>query len=553
MGGSEQTQKTEIDPASAAEQEIMNMATDVLLPSYMEQSGYEMTPTTTTTYDNPELVESYKSQLADFDAQIAAAGDLPMQPGGQANAQKAALLRQKDNIQNKLNKELESARAEVSYDYELNEIGQRQQDMRMKSLDYQEEMTEAFMTSARKFMAGDFSITETQKQAIQESMANIREPVEAMLNEVNTEFENTGKSMTEALGGYMDEIRNTGLSTGAALNAIGERMADTKENVLAGIGEEESRLAQTGLNVKAALQGVQTEIDKTGASALESLEKSFEIHNTLARRGMEDFYKEQRRASANKAAALGRSSMDPQFQQEMQDNMMRKIETLTLQNAEREALMRSGLLESTGQRRESALMEGAGFEERLGMADIEAARRRTGAAESTGIRREGLGAEQAALAERQGRQMEGAAGQRIGIAERVGAGREQTAQQRAALAESTAQFGENMRWQQGMGIPAQQIGIGMNVAEYQNAVRQQGMANAAQGIGVVQQAGQPMFQERMAQPTTTTKQSGSVLGGILGGIGAVGSLAGAGAGAFEGVQQGNWFKQMARPKAGPGY
>jgi len=273
------------------------------------------------------------------------------------------------------------------------------------------------------------------------------------------------------------------------------------------------------------LSGATDEIERGGGAARQALEQSFAIRETLVRKGMEEFYNEQRRSSANKAASLGRSSMDPRFQQELQNKMFDRMETVSLEMAERQALQRVGLEMNQSGRLESALVREAGFEETQGRRFEEEGMRRTAAGESAGLRQEQLGMRGAQLAESQGLRREGVAGQRVGVAERTGAGREAAARARGGLEEGLARQGVGMEQQIGMGIPASQLGIGIDVGGAQSAIRQQQLQNLQVGQGMALTPAQIAQQERLAQPTRTTTEQGSVLGGVLGAIGTVGGVA----------------------------
>lgn len=528
------TQTTEIPEKSEDEKALDAMVVDVFMPAYMDTMGYTTTQSTSTTYENPGLVSSLEDRKKSIQEQIDTLGYVegPTAPGKETAA--AASQKQKlqqlqaelAGVNKNLEKQYKTATTKIDYNYELNDTGKKLQEIRDKSLSYQSESMDMTMDNIRKFMKGDFSITPAQKAEIEDSMKSVRDPVFKLLDEVQGQYEQTGKDMTAALSEYMTEISNTGLSVGAALNAIDDSIKNTEEGIYAGISEEEKRMFASGLAVRGALMGVRAEIDRTGSEAMTALEDAYKLRTVLAKREMEDYYDQSRRSVATKAASLGRSPMDPTFVSELNNNMARKVETMQLEMAEKEAFDKSGLLERTGMRREQLGMEAAAFTERQGEDFVGAAERRTETAGSAGLRQEAVAGERAALASSQGGKLEGAQAQKIGIAERTGAGREGVAGQKAGLEESVQTTGQNLRWQQGMGIPAQQAGLGVDVAGFNQAVYQQQLGNAAGGInaGATQQS--LMQNERMAQPTTTVTQQGSTFGTILGTLGALGGGAG---------------------------
>ncbi len=513
-------QKTELPEMTEAEKSLQSMSLS-MLDQYMKDSGYDLEKTSGP--KNPDQIANYQSQIADIQSRIDATNAKPVSQRGPTDmAQLSAYQNQLTGLNDKLAKE--QADTTVSYGVTLNDIGIKRQELMKQSLEYQGEVASMTMDKVRKFMSGDYSITEAQKAEIETSMSAIRDPVFKLLDEVNAEATKTETNVNEKLNEYTQAIRDTGLSVGAALDAVSARVDDTARGITAGIGEEEKRIGTTGASIKAAIQGVQGEIDKGGDASRTALEQSFSIHRVLAQRGMEDFYNTQRRAMSDQAATLGRSPMDPQFQTEMQNKMLRKMEDVGLEMAEREALGRAGLEERLGTAKAEAARMGVSEAERTGGAMEAAARERTGVAERTGAAKEALGAEEAALAERLGLRVEDVAKMRVAAAERTGGIRESIAGQKATTEAGLQETGQNLRWQMGMGIPAQTVGLGMDVGQYQSAVRaqEQAVTGSAMGAGGAQQGA--MLQERMAQPTTTTTVSGSPFGTLLGLAGAAGSV-----------------------------
>jgi hypothetical protein len=520
---SETTTKTELPPKTESEKKLDAQIADVLLPTYMEDLGYDIKETTKTSYDNPDKVaglETRKDLLEKDIAEFEASGKLD-------DAGELRRMRQEMRaIEDDLSKEYENATTDIGYDYELNERGQKLEAEKAAQLDRESQASEMFFDTYKKFASGDYSITPEQEQLIQESMGNIRGPVMEMLNEIEKQYEATGKSMGQALDEYSDEISKTGLSVEAALSTVEDRINNTKDGVTAGLDAEEVRLGETGQSVFAALQGVRKEIDATGQETRDVLEDTFKMKSVMIDNKMRDAYDQQRKETANRAATLGRSPMDPRFQLEMMEDLNKKIGDAQLQLSIEESSALAGLTERTGQRREALASQEAAFTEAQGRRGEEQGRARTMAEESAGLRQEQVAGERAALAERTGQRQEGVEAQRVGVAERTGAGREAVAGQRAAVEEGTQQFGADLRQQYGVGIPASQIGLGMDVAGYGQAIRQQGLANTAGAVGVVGGEASKMQAERMAQPTHTTTQSGSTFGAITGALGGLASGAG---------------------------
>lgn len=504
-----------------------------LLDTYMETQGYDVNEKVVSEYKNPDKVASLETQLSDLDTQIAAAEEAGPSPYGQkiGQAKKISNLDNLKNKRNQINSQLENEKTNATtsyeYSYDLNEVGLEKKRQSDQALEYQGKAQEAFFETYKKFAIDkDYSITEDQRQLIDAQMEGIRGPVTDMLNEIEAQYEQTGQSMGVALDEYITEIQETGLSAGAALSSMEDRIKTNKEGLLKGISAEEDALNKTGKSVRAALQGVRDEINNTGDIARDTLEDTFQLKSMLIDRKMTDMYDQQRKAVAEKASRLGRSPTDPRFQLEMQQQLAKNIETAQLQLAVEEMSMLSGLEERTGQRREQLGMTEAGFEETQGRGGESIEGKRTGVEAATGEQLLGTDAERAALQERTGQRMEGAQAQKMAIAERTGAGKEAVAGQKAALEEGLQKYGVDQENLYGVGIPASQIGLGMDVAGYQQALQAQGAANIGSGMTATSGLASGYQAERMAQPTTTTTEKGSIGGAIFGGLGALAGGAG---------------------------
>jgi len=526
MGSSTTVSKTELPEKTETEKE-MDAKILAIFDSYMDESGYDVEQNLKTVYENPERVSSLDGRISDLESKIVDA-----QAKGLNQNQINDFTKQKDSLQKELDKEKEKFTTEYDYDYVLNDTGKKIQDIREKSLDYQAEAQEMFHETFKKFAGGDYSITVEQELLIQDQIGLMKDPIMAVLDEVQKQYETTGTNMGVALNEYMTAITDTGLSVEAALSTVEDRIKNTKEGVSAGIGEEEKRIGETGLSVKAALTGVRDEIKQTGDETRSALEDTFKLKRLLIEKDMKDLYDQQRVATAEKASRLGRSPTDPRFQLEMQNNLQKNIERAQLQLSIEESGALAGLVERTGQRREQLGLTEAQLEETTGQRLETAARQRTAAEEAAGLREEQIAGERAGLAERTGQRTEAATAEKMRIAERTGAGLEQTALQKAGVEESVQQMGQGMRSQFGVGLPASQIGLGIDVAGYNQAIRQQQLANTQSAIGTGQAVAQPYQAERMAQPTTTTKTTPSIGGMILGGIG---TLTGGAGSIFKGM------------------
>jgi len=528
------TQTTEI-PITPEEKALQDTMMYELLPVFMKEQGYDLSFEQVTAPKNPEKIASLQSQIDAIQTQMA---------GTKNNDMLVALQKQLNNLNSQLITEQSNVETKIQPDMKLNEYGQKIQAQKEKEFGYQQEITDAFMTTTKKFLNGDFALDEKQAKYVQDLYAPIKDTAFKLLDEVKAAQEKTGADMTTELKKYSDMIDQTGVSIGAALNAVNDQIENTKSGILTGITEEEKKISDMGQNVKAALMNVGSQIQKGGDDAKQALEQLYVIKQTMIDKKLENLYVDQQKQTAMKAAQLGRSPMDPQFQLEFLNNMAGQIEMTNLSLAEQEAMAKVGLIQDTSGKMVSLAYQQAALEGTLGEANLQAAQKKTALEEATGAKKEQLGMTKAQVAETQGAKKEGVAQMGMGIAEKVGAGAEQVAAQKAQIGTNVEQQKAGMAQQIGMGIPASQIGIGMDVASFTNALKQQGIANAGTMLNAPMGTASLLSQEAMAQPTTTTTKEGSLGGAILGGIGTLAGGAGSIMGGIGSMNTGSYLGSL---------
>lgn len=275
---------------------------------------------------------------------------------------------------------------------------------------------------------------------------------------------------------FMQEL--LGPMRSAGLNAI--NYIETAQTTDQGIGKSledfGAKIRETGMNMEDALVALENRIQQTGTNMNQALDDEISTTRDLMKMGIEDFTSEQRLRVSEQAASLGRSATDPNFQLDLQKIVQRQIAQSNLELGQYSAQQRQGIAERTG----------AGLED--------AQRMRMG------------------IAERTGQGMEGIAQARVGYAE-------QAANMRGQIGQQLAGEEANIRSNLAYGLPPQQIGLGMDVGNYQNAIAQQRLMNTQAAYQAPLQLYGTMAQERYAQPTTTTRQSMSpaqLLGSLIG-------------------------------------
>lgn len=472
---SSQTSSTSYPPAPEQEKALMNLASDDMMPNLFEKLGIDLSSSQTSINDDLKYQSliankiNLESQLSKLQAELAKGSRYSSTTQGietQIKGIQAQIARSERDINNRIN----TFKPEIKYkmrqmatpDVELirERYGETSQEYKDAFKSYQDKIVEdfkidqksqdAFKKAALKYFEGDYSITDSQKKWVQDNLAPQREAINKIFNEAGGE--------------------------GSLYNSI---------------NEYEQRIKQTGLDMGVALDALASQVRDTGKSMNEALENTIKVRDELMAQGIEDKTGELTKAAAMKAASLGRSPSDPEYQSEMKEMLAKEIKSGQLQLAAYESENKMRIAERTGS----------------GLENVE--QQRVGVVERTGA-----GLEDASM-------------KRFGVAQ-------QRAQAEMALAEKQS----GMEYDLGTGVALRGITTGMNVGQYNEALQQQGVANAYQAYQTPFGLASSYYQgERLASPTTTTTSRGSLLSGITDFTSGVFN-------AYSGINQGQYYRDM---------
>lgn len=502
------TQKTEIPDATQEEKAMMEMMTDALMPSYLQESGYDVKKSQETYQDTTEYKNfsdqrtRIQEEKAGLEAQLENVGASTTRTGS-TGQKRNEIMKKISDLNGKLDKidkkeqdfldgydpkitydvrkmqspEVEAERRKLVEQYgdvsdsELMKLSPEYKDLyetaEQRGVDKatkERELAETYMEKTKKFLDGDFSIDESQKALIQQNMAPIRAAVDKM-------FESA--------------------KTGSAETSLFAAVKKTFDDF-------ESRVKETGMNLMDGLETVGKQVQQTGVDMEGALKNTIGVHKELLKMGIEDFTGQVTKQIASSAAMQGRSPDDPEYTSEITQQVSRQVKEGQLNLAAMEA---QGML---------------------------------------------------AIKERTGSGLEDVARQKVGVTERTGGLMEQSALQRGMQNEElvrskgSADIGleetaANLRWQVGAGMPPSQVGLAQGIDQWNQAQAQQRISNASSAMYAGMPFVQYMQQERAYEPTTTTTTNPGV-GGIFSGI--IGA-ASAGAQIYSGIGQANAMGTMA--------
>lgn len=357
---------------SPEEREMMDLFSKVYMPIYLDQLGYEYTPGKTDYRKKASpKVEAIRKEY-----------------GPNSGEYKSAFAA-----------------------YQKEEIDTEEESRHLESV---------YREKALKFLDGDFSINEQQRDLIQANMAPQKAALEKMYAEMDAKSDEGFAAEQEVLNQFFGKIGETGIPADAALSAVG------------------NQLLQSG-----------GEMGRGLASLDQALTNVIETNRQLLKMGIEDATGEITKSVSAQAASMGRDPSDPAYQLEMKQLVAREVQR--------------------GQ---------------LGLTQMEAQGR--------------MGIQEQALALR-GQEM----GLRSDLAGRQGATGVQMAQGKGAGMLGLEEQASNLRYQVGGFMAPQQIGTGINVSQFQEALKQQQMQNIGTGMQFPMSAAQSMAQLRYSAANKT--------------------------------------------------
>ena len=493
---SSSTSETSIPDPTPEEQGLMNMMTDGLMTSYLDEAGYDVQKTETT-WEASDTYSDIQTRRTNIQQQIdtlSSTRRTTLDPTGTATSnQLTSLNRQLNGLTAEENSKREEFKPEITYetrrksdlavenlrDPNLPEDQQSQEYKDAKAAyegeaatreEQGQKITGLAMDQAEKFLKGDYTLNADQEKWVTDTLGPIKEAGLNAIKYLKDEATASEKGIMGSIDAFAEEVKKTGM-----------KMEDA-------IVELEDRTRTTGANMKVALE--------------DSLAQS----RAMTEMGINDFSLNTRKAISAKAASLGRSPTDPAFVAEMTEQVTKEIQRTGLAYGQMSAEGRMGIEERTG-------------------AGLESASKLRGQ-----------------VAERTGAGLESAAQMRIGTQERTAGVMEEASRMKGTQEVGLAEAGANLRKDIGMGQVPGTVGFGLDVNRYNQAISQVQMQNAGAAMNAVAMPVSWYQSDRQAQPSVTTTSTPSIASSIGGLIRTGASLAATGAGGGFGSAVSGLFK-----------
>ncbi len=490
---SSQTSQTTIPEPTEEELALLGLSNS-MMQAYMQASGFDVT-TTQTNFEDSDQGRSFANQRQQLQAQIDdlnnRIAEVSSGGGGGDGVGKAAGRMGRGNYDavNQYNNSKNGLYAQ------MNQLDEKEQEARAgykPEINYTTREKADFATEEirKKFGADSQEYKDAYDKYVEGKVKTEKtdNDIKGLLAEKTKKLLSGDYGLNSGEQRFMDQI--LGPMKQAGLNAISyiESAQTSDEGIGKALTSFADQIKKTGMDMGDAVLALENRVRETGVDMNRALDEEVATTKELNRMGIEDYTSSQRRQISSQAALLGRSPTDPEFQNQLQDLATRAITQSNLQVGAMAADKRIGIASQTGQGLENAQNI------RLG------------------------------IAERTGQGLEGVAQARVGYAD-------EAAHMRGGLETNLAGQEGSIRSNLAYGLPPQQVGMGMDVANFQNALNQQRLQNIQSGYSMPMNTYNTMSRERMAQPSTTQTSTPSIASGITGligagmsGVGAAGSL-----------------------------
>lgn len=324
MGLYDQKTSTSIPDVSPQEQEYLDLMNNVFMPAYLDELGYDV-ETSQTVFEDSDIYKSLTQQIE--------AEKLNPTPN---NSSSPLSMTRLQRLENELESERASFQPSTSYDVEKRESAELEYLKKQYGADSQqyldardaEELANVnaekdrkaiyntFQEKTLKFLNGDFSITQEQKDLIQERMAPVKAGIENL-------YQN---SMEETMAAYGDFSKVAG---------------------------------ENGMTVADQFGAVGAQIIATGNSMKEAISNVVSTRTALLEQGIYDATGEITKQVSVKAASMGRDPSDPEFTADINEIVAQQTKIGQLELGAMEANLRMGVEERTGSGLEGVLQNQA--------------------------------------------------------------------------------------------------------------------------------------------------------------------------------------------------
>lgn len=400
----------------------------------LDAAGYTTSTTSELQYTNPERVSSLEEsiatlqqQKADLGSQLETASNTVIR--GRTQSDRARIANELDGVNRQLQSQINALEEEKKNSktvYKTDVTDKRVQDLIDKGdtagaeamqnkinqeqsqiKEMQHDITVSALSSVKKFLNGDISLSADQENQIKEYANSYGAPI------------------LTAIQGLQDQI---GITEQTTLSELDRGKAEglaaiekTRTDAFAALDNLSKQIKETGLGVEGALAEAEVRVKEGGVTLNQALDESISTSRALAENGIFKATRDMRVASAELAASLGRRSTDPRFVKDLTEKTAEVIKDTELNLANMAASGKLSIAEKTV----DALNNIAGL--RISLAETQGrrledvAQQKVNLETTTGAKREALisdtNAARAQTISRAGLDRQGVETLRVGVAE----------------------------------------------------------------------------------------------------------------------------------------
>lgn len=315
-----QTTETSIPDPTGQEKELLDLFSQVLMPTYLKEQGYNVETKKVTWEDSDEYKSLMKQRAAA--AKLPKVAPLPsyrqplnyVPPVDPVAAIDAKIAEAKDkfkeytdyDVSEKMNPEEQYAYDKYGKDSkEFKAAKAKAAEAKVADFKQQQEIQKTFQEKTMKFLKGDYTLTPEEQKNLEESTKSVSASLENI-------FKGTLEETEKAFGDF------------------------TK---IAG---------ENGMTIRDTLGAVGAQIESTGIEMSKALDNVVKTRSELMKQGIVDATGEITKKVSMNAANSGRDPSDPEFQADMKQIIAKEVNQGQLELADMESRARMGIAERTG-------------------------------------------------------------------------------------------------------------------------------------------------------------------------------------------------------------
>lgn len=380
------TTSTKTAPLSERGQEYDSLLKQLMMENLQQFGNYNVTPKTTTKYQDEGRATDLQQRIADIDAKISQRGTSNQRgvvtpggglnrylQGGVAGSVGDPLQAQRDSLQ----RELDGIPKTTFQDYDLTkkedprveaarqrfgegspEVQKAREQVSQDEYDKQENLAgiqKNYLQSLNKLVSGDYSYTPEQEKQIDAYIAPVRDVIKRTTDELLSTYSQSDKELRSALGDVSKEIDKTGFALDDALKAASVQYDQSGTNLMSAL-KTANESSRNRAKFEFDLLSQQADQQAAQQGALLGLPPGSQSEKAAALKTKTDALK-QIELELNEKETAGALNIQQGVEQGKQNISLARVNIASSQGAKKEQVAQSalGLTELFTNKKEGAL------------------------------------------------------------------------------------------------------------------------------------------------------------------------------------------------------